>query len=390
VTPEALLQRLPNHSLEILAVAKQAGHNVYLVGGILRNIVLGVSLQDNDLDFVVETHAEQVVKYMHNVLGGHLTEHSSFGTFTLKTSDFIIDITTARKESYAYPGALPTVSFSHIYDDLARRDFSINAMALRLQPLELLDPHFGLNDVKAKTLRILHPQSFQDDPTRMIRGARLAGRFDLDWEAQTKMKIAEALASEAVGNISNERMKHELGLCLSETKVLPVLQALEPVLRDYFALSFIPEVIQTLDTFQQHQAIPSESYLLAILLPLKEPEDFIERFHYPLRHKESLKRIRDGLTSLSSDLFARLSQAEKWVLRAINQDLNQHIQTLEQVFSRRRLTGQDVLDLGLLSGPTVGQVLAEVSRARDSGQVSGYEQELELARHLVLALQENQ
>jgi tRNA nucleotidyltransferase (CCA-adding enzyme) len=351
---------------------------------------LGVSLQDNDLDFVVETHAEQVARFMHNVLGGHLTQHSSFGTFTLKTSDFIIAVTTARKESYAYPGALPTVSLSHIYDDLARRDFSMNAMALRLRPLDLLDPHQGLNDLKAKTLRILHPQSFQDDPTRIIRGARLAGRFDLVWEAQTRMKIAEALASEAVSNISNERMKHELELCLSETKVLPVLRALEPVLRDYFALSFIPEVIQTLDAYHQHQAITSESYLLAMLMHLKEPENFIERFHYPQRYKGSLKRIRDGLGHLSSDLFARLSQAEKWVLRALNPDFNQLIQNLEQVFSRRRLTGQDVVDLGLLSGPTVGQVLAEVSRARDSGQVSGYEQELELARHLVLALQEKQ
>ena len=167
--PKVILQKLPAASLKILEVAREAtGGTVYLVGGILRDVFLDVPILDNDLDFVVEGNTQDVADYMQTRLGGTLTSHREFGTFTLKTQAFTIDITTARKETYTHPGALPTVEFSNITHDLARRDFSINTLALKLRPLELLDPHHGLKDLQNKTLRILHSASFLDDPTRSL------------------------------------------------------------------------------------------------------------------------------------------------------------------------------------------------------------------------------
>jgi tRNA nucleotidyltransferase (CCA-adding enzyme) len=392
VTPHAILQHLASASEILKHLQRTKGSTVYLVGGILRDIFLDVHTLNNDLDFVIEGNTEQVVKEIQNSLGGTLTSHPEFGTFSLKTQDYILDFITARDETYLYPGALPTVRFSTIQDDLARRDFTINTLALRLHPLELLDPHHGLDDLRDKLLRILHPGSFLDDPTRIIRGARLAGRLGFRWEPGTQEKIPEALQSEAISNISKDRLKAELELCLAESRVHPVIKELERcgILQGYFALSHDPEMIQKLDRYRQHQALANESYLLALFLKLKHPESFLEDFHYPMRYLESLQRIKAGLQHMSSNLFPHLSLAEKWVLRASSQELEQRLEDLEQIFARRRLSGQDVLDLGLLSGPSVGYVLAEVAKARDQGQVSDFAQEYELARRLVIALQETQ
>ena len=394
MNPQVILQKLPAASLKILEVASEAtGGTVYLVGGILRDVFLDVPILDNDLDFVVEGNTQNVAEYIQNRLGGTLTSHSEFGAFTLKTQAFTIDITTARKETYKHPGALPTVEFSDIWHDLARRDFSINTLALKLRPLELLDPHHGLDDLQDKTLRNLHSASFLDDPTRVLRGARLAGRLRLNWEKETWAKIAETLSSRAITNISRDRLKAELELCLSETRVAPVLEELERcgILECYFALSYNPDPVKQLDLYRQHYLIPDESYLLSMLIALGESslESFLEGFHYPMRYIESVKRVKTGLVNVNSSLFPRLNPSETWLLKAMHPAIAQRIRDLEQVFSERRLTGQDVLDLGLLSGPKVGTILAQVAQARDQGQVSGYEQELELARTLVLALQEN-
>lgn len=388
-----VLQSLPEASRKILEVALEIPlEGVYLVGGILRDMLLGVAIEDNDLDFVVEGPAESFVRSMQQHLEGRLSHHATFGTFSLKTDHFVVDITTARAESYRYPGTLPTVTFSDIYHDLYRRDFSLNALALRLRPLELLDPYQGLEDLQHKRLRILHPASFLDDPTRILRGARLAGRLGLNWEQATWDKIAEALSSAAMGNISKERMKADFERCLAERQVLPVLQELERcnILKRYFGLEFVPQTIKNLDRYRNLNKVPKESYLLAMLMHSPRPAFFLERFHYPLHHLESLKRLEAALNHLGSELFPRLTPTEIWVLRALNHQLAQKLNELQRVFSRRRLSGKDVLDLGLLSGPDVGKILAHVNRARDTGQISGYEEELELARQLVTALQERQ
>jgi tRNA nucleotidyltransferase (CCA-adding enzyme) len=387
-----ILHRLAYASKILEPLQSVQGSTVYLVGGILRDMFLDVHTQDKDLDFVIEGHTEHISKEMQNKLGGHLTSHPEFGTFTLKTQGYVLDFVSARSESYRYPGALPTVRFGTIWDDLARRDFTFNALALRLSPLELLDPHQGLDDLQNRLLRILHPDSFLDDPTRIIRGARLAGRLGFKWEAATKGKIAEALTSEALRNISKERLKAEFRLCLTEEQVTPVLHELErcDVLQSYFGLPNNAEIIQNLDHYRRKKVIPDESYLLALLLKLENPEVFLERFHYPMRYLESLRRIKAGLEHLGSELYPKLSQAEIWVLKASGSSVTKQLDNLKTVFSRRRLSGQDVLDLGLLSGPWIGKILARVARARDNHEVSGFEEELELARKLVLAIQEQQ
>jgi tRNA nucleotidyltransferase (CCA-adding enzyme) len=391
VTPRELLQKLPEHTLQIVKVARvSTNSNLYLVGGTLRDLFLNVPIQDNDLDFVVEANAAEFASHLQNNLGGTLSSHPEFGTFKVLTDNFTLDIITSRAETYSHSGALPKVKFSTISDDLARRDFSINAIALQLTPeLKLLDPHHGQRDLENKTLRILHPSSFLDDPTRMLRGARLAGRLGLSWEDNTWGKITEALSSEAINNISKDRLKAELELALTERKVSPVLEqfAACEALEICFGLSLNVPVIQSLDSQRKSTFIPFESYLFALFLELDKTtlEAFLQRFHYPLRYLESIQRIQSALSGpISSELYIHLSQAEIGVIKASNSDLEKRLLELEEVFRQRRLMGQDVLNLGLLPGPRVGKILAEVAHARDKGQVSGFEQELELARQLVM------
>jgi tRNA nucleotidyltransferase (CCA-adding enzyme) len=390
----ALLETLPDSIKHVLETARTCLSNgqLYVVGGLVRDVLFENTSALNDLDLVVEnTKASEVASRLQQKLGGQLECHESFGTCTLELEHILIDIVTARREHYDPPGSLPSVSFSNIQDDLARRDFSINALAVRLapEPLEFLDPCHGLADLQHKHLRILHPNSFIDDPTRILRGARLAGRLGFSWEAQTRAAIEQALSAPSLNKVSKDRFKQELELTLSEAKVTPALEQLRDcqVLSHIFNLTLDAQMTNRLDSLRQTLGVPNESYLLSLLLTKPETElaFWLETFNYPSRYFESLHRLRKIHTSneVSSPQFAKLNEAEKITVRTFSDALAKRIQDLTLQFMERRLTGKDVLDLGLKSGPDVGTVLAHVAKARDMGEVCTFEDELALAQQLV-------
>jgi tRNA nucleotidyltransferase/poly(A) polymerase len=148
-------------------LASEESVPIYLVGGPVRDSVLEIPI--HDLDFVVVGNAPIVATESATNLGGTVTVHERFGTATVEIEGDRVDIVTARKETYAFPGSLPEITPSDINDDLARRDFSINAMALSLsgESPVVIDPHGGLQDLENKTIVVLYPGSFTDDPTRM-------------------------------------------------------------------------------------------------------------------------------------------------------------------------------------------------------------------------------
>lgn len=222
MTPPDVIRALPEPTLALLRrmgeLAEERRSGLWLVGGLVRDCLLAVG--NIDLDLVVEGDGPAFARRAATALGAGVQTYDRFQTATLTLPDLTrLDIASARAETYERPGALPTVRPSTIGDDLRRRDVSINAMALALNPGrfgELLDPHGGAADAAAGVLRALHAASFLDDPTRILRMARFAARFGFAPEPQTARWLAEALDARVFDFLSADRLRHEVYLMLFE------------------------------------------------------------------------------------------------------------------------------------------------------------------------------
>ena len=238
LTPESLtLIRL------IRTEAERMDLPLYFVGGSVRDLMLGRAVQDFDL--TVEGDASKLAESVLRSFGGRVVFHSRFGTATwtldettykrldvplLGASSFppFLDFISARSETYSKPGALPTVKHAAIDDDLRRRDFSINAMALRLDGRfwgQLHDPLGGQADLQEKHIRILHTRSFVDDPTRMLRAVRYSVRYGFEIEPETLSLINEESRA-VLASLSGERLRHEIDLMFEESDPSTMLQHL--------------------------------------------------------------------------------------------------------------------------------------------------------------------
>ena len=383
-----LLERLPYALQDALRIAAElSSSTLYLVGGAVRDLILGTPVKDADV--VVEGRAEVLAKALAESLDGEADCHPDFGTCTLRLPNGVaLDIASARDEYYEHPGALPQVTAGSLSRDLARRDFSLNALALRLspQPVSLFDPFGGRRDLEKRELRVLHPLSFVEDPTRIVRGARLAGRLGLRFAPETADLIKDALKPEVLNQVSAARFRSELELTLAEPRVLPALNQLseQGALSSIFGLrGFDKELMAALD---EAETTP-ESYLLALLLNLSgaASRTWLTRFGYPLRLADSLTRLqtirRRG--HLNPEQFGRLGEAERALLRVFSSDLAARLVELATRTKERGLTGSDVIGLGLPEGPQVGQILSKVAEAKDEGKVTTFEEELELAKQLI-------
>ncbi len=214
------------------AVALAHAAPPYLVGGGVRDLLLGRATLD--LDVVVVGDALAVARALHDDLGGaaraRLRAHEAFGTATLTLHDGpALDLITARREQYPAPGALPLVFPGSLDDDLRRRDFTINAIALDLAPGAggaLLDPLGGRADLAAGVIRVLHEGSFADDPTRLLRAARYAGRLAFDLAPRTAALFRAAVGAGALGTVTPQRLSHEFVRLLAEPLAATMLDAL--------------------------------------------------------------------------------------------------------------------------------------------------------------------
>src|SRR5512136_2086958 len=215
-----LLQRLAE-------IAARAGMSLYIVGGPVRDCL--VRRVVTDLDLTTEGDAHRLARAMARELGGAWKKFDRFGTakLILPGRDKPIDLATSRTETYAHPGALPDVARGTIETDLIRRDFTINAMAIRLdgeQQGTLIDLHGGESDLYSGKLRVLHERSFEDDPTRLFRGVRFEQRFGFAFAFDTERLIAPALP--VIEQVSGDRLRHELELIFCEMQPLKVLTRL--------------------------------------------------------------------------------------------------------------------------------------------------------------------
>ena len=209
-------------------VASRSGASAYAVGGCVRDWLLGIR-DTADLDVTIEGKGLEIARDIAGTLGGTITVHEQFRTATVVVprahpasapgTSIRIDVATCRRETYARPGAYPQVSAGALQDDLFRRDFTINAMGVALAPARfggLVDSFGGAADVRRRILRMLHAQSFVDDPSRILRGVRFLARFGLRWDRRTEQAARRALAAGALGWLNAGRLRKELDRMLAE------------------------------------------------------------------------------------------------------------------------------------------------------------------------------
>jgi len=197
--------------------ARTLGIKTYLVGGIVRDMVMG--RKNYDLDICVEGDAHALADAVGVRLNAEVRKHAAFTTATVDCKPYPIDLAMCREEIYEKPGALPTVRLSTLAADLKRRDFTINAMAMSLNEDDfgdLIDPYDGLKDIRQSLIHVLHNKSFIDDPTRLFRAERFKERFSFTYERRTNRLIKEALLEGCFRTISPQRVRKELYLVAEE------------------------------------------------------------------------------------------------------------------------------------------------------------------------------
>jgi len=217
--------KVVNFLMKVGKIADEKSLRVYLVGGFVRDLLLGV--ENFDIDFVVEDDGISFARYLVRRKGGRALFHRRFGTAQVTLpGDSRIDIATARKEFYEFPGALPKVEKGTLREDLYRRDFTINAMAIRLNPGrygELVDFFGGWRDLKEGVIRVLHRRSFVEDPTRIFRAVRFEGRYDFFMDKETERLAIDALRQKILRRVSKERLREEIIAILEEPEPKKVI-----------------------------------------------------------------------------------------------------------------------------------------------------------------------
>jgi tRNA nucleotidyltransferase (CCA-adding enzyme) len=377
----------------------QRGLPLYMVGGAVRDLILG--RQVNDFDLTDEGDAITLAHSLAGQHGGVVTAHNKFGTAkwflpqTLKTDHDSLDLISARSETYKQPAALPTVKRGSLADDLKRRDFTINALALRLD-----DPHFGdlrddfhgLDDLQNGRIRVLHPRSFIDDPTRMYRAVRYEGRYGFKMSDDTVALIPEA--SPFVEKLSAQRIRHELDLILEEQNPVPMLARLDE-------LGLLSVIHPALVNFSQSNLVTLKSedsvlrnrnsrwVLWLMHLPNQDIEFLNERLHFPADLLKILHSAASLHANLTTVLGLKPSKVVEFlegysikaieVLSRVEQDLGiKNILTKylsEWWHVKPKITGHDLKKRGLPPGPKYTEILRRLRAAWIDGEVKSEEQE---------------
>jgi tRNA nucleotidyltransferase (CCA-adding enzyme) len=383
--------------------------DVALVGGAVRDLLLGRS--PRELDVVVAGDAAAFARELASVLGANTTLHGRFGTAAVEWEAGRIDVAERRAESYPAPGALPEVRPGSMAEDLARRDFTVNAIAVplggpRRGALEAAES--ALEDLAAGRLRVLHEESFIDDPTRLLRLARYSARLGFQPEAHTAQLAAQALAAGAMATVSRARVGAELRLALGEadgTRALAALGSLGVLAAIDRELSFDEALARRALALLPHDGRAEELLMASLLLGLAGREENPELELFELLDAlefTSGERERTMLSALAAaSLVERLALASRpselhralrsQPLEAValagalsgqgsraSEMAGEWLDGLRQV--RLTITGDDLLAAGVASGPELGRRLeAALARKLDGELQAGPQAELDAA-----------
>ncbi len=345
---------------ELEAVRAASDAPVCLVGGAVRDLLLGRGRADIDLVVVGDAAA------LAARLGAEPVEHERFATAKALFDGHEVDIATARTEAYPQPGALPEVTpADSIEADLWRRDFTINAMAIPLDDYgRLIDPHGGRSALEAGLLRVLHRGSFVDDPTRAVRAARYAARFGFWPDTETDELIHQA----SLRTVSADRRNAELLRLAAEPTAVEALGLLnEWGLVDILVPNLVlaGRVIDLLASPPWRDLAPRGEAVLAAVSEPPGGERELARAE-PKRPSEAIELVR-GHDPI--ELVLARARGAEWLDRYLS----------EWRAVELEIDGEDLIAAGVPQGPQIGQGLAEALRHKLDGEISGREQELEVA-----------
>jgi len=344
--------------------ARRLGTPLYVVGGPVRDWLL--RRETFDLDFTVAGDPDPIADLCAKLVQGRVEPFGRFGTRRIiGKGKFRVDVATTRAEAYAEPAALPELTETGvpIEQDLYRRDFTINAMAVRIDDgsRALVDPHGGAADLKKKTLRLLHGGSFRDDPTRVFRAARFLGRLGYHPDADLLRQAQEALASGAAGKLSPHRLLHELERLLGERDPFPAFH----LLGEWGYLPFLL-VGPALRAGLKAKDLPSsaDERLLWLALSLGPVDGRVFADYFPFAH-DARRRLHEALALAMSDEAPRAA-LDPLVRDAVARAFpDMPPAALKPCF----LGGADLIARGLKPGPSFHEVLAEAARRQRRGEL---------------------
>ncbi len=394
---------LPEEQLEILRlaarIARERGRRVYLVGGRVRDLLLG--RDSRDLDLAVEGDARGLAEELAGSLAGRARFHAEFGTTLIRLAGGLrVDVAATRAESYPHPGRLPEVRPATLRRDLARRDFTVNAMALVLGvrgPGRLIDPHGGVADLAARCIRVLHGLSLIEDPTRAFRAVQLAARLDFRISPATLRLIGVALREGLFGRLSAARLRREVEHLLEEPppvrtvrmlETTGLLGVLDPALRASAETLAPLRRVQTLLTRQRrrHPVDDVRGWIvrLALLGSTLPPERRVElaerlrperreraRLASALEHARLAERLGRPQALRPSSLHAACAGLPTETLLAaaagspgavVERRVIEFLDQLRDV--RADVTGDELLRAGLPPGPAIGRALRAALRVK--------------------------
>lgn len=398
------------------AVAEAHGWALYAVGGCVRDMLLNRPRED--LDLVVEGDAIGLAQALAEESGGQVRSHAQFGTATLELPEQgemlpdgrDLDFVMARTEFYEHPSALPSVEAASLRHDLHRRDFTINTLAVCLNPSRygrLYDFYGGRRDITRRLVRVLHNLSFIDDPTRMLRAARLAARLGFTIEPRTSELIADAVEQGVLGRTTPQRIVNELRLLLREDQPeramalldgFGILRELHPGLR-WSAVQAARFAAARAAGFPGVDL--SDLYLgIAVYeLSAAERETLIARFRLAapqIRLLRGISMVQERLAVLTSDDALRDSTTDR-ALRGISEPalrvaqlcaappapavIERYLTVLRQI--KLHVDGAFLRRLGLKPGPRYGELLNDLRAARLDGLVHGQAEEEAWIRRMV-------
>jgi tRNA nucleotidyltransferase (CCA-adding enzyme) len=427
VLPRALQELL----IEARDVANDHGHSLYIVGGFVRDLLLGVP--NLDLDLVVEGDAIQMAHALAPRLGGRVRSHSRFGTAKIILDGErpegvppALDFVTARTEFYERPSVLPTIERSSIKQDLYRRDFTINTLAICLDRDrygELLDFYGGEADLHQKQIRVLHSLSFVEDPTRILRAVRFEQRLGFTIESRTAELIDDAL--DLIDHVTGERLRHEILLILDEERPELALHRLERMgvlERIHPSLRFGSDKVELFARLRRRlreedsasgEGEPQEAAnhtpelrlcylaLLTCSMDRTELDSFAERLriraeqtqflHEVTRLRESMSELQ-ATVMLPSSIYRWLhpfSREARFVLSVLSDSelVRQRLEIYQERLANvsPQIDGHFLRSLDVAPGPIYGEILDRVRDALLDEQITSLAEERELAKSLAMA-----
>lgn len=402
-------------------IADELGYGVYLVGGSVRDLLMRIP--SPDIDLVVEGDGIKFAYELASRIKGKVVPHARFATAKIqkeiqangKTTSFYIDIATARTEYYEAPATLPKVETSSIKKDLYRRDFTINALAVKLNKKEfgiLIDFFGGQRDIKDKKIRILHNLSFVEDPTRAIRAVRFAEKLGFRISKHTENLIKLAVKMNIFEKLKGPRLYEEILLLFRETlpynsikklREYGLLKVLHPSLEDKDLERVLFKAYETVQAFKLlflKETVNYEFvYLMAILWNLKETEreEFFRRIFAPehIKNKlmEELRVCQSMLKSLTSEdpvevyfLLKPLSLEVLAVMMIFARDsqrraISYYLTKLKDI--KPQITGHDLKKIGIEPGPLYREIFEAVLREKIRGKLLSKDEELDFVKKYI-------